>query len=119
MVPCLHRNPLRDNIHHVGSILLTILVGTFLCYWIAERFYGSFLERALGVDAKNQTPAVTKNDGRDFVPAKPYVLFAHHFAAIAGAGPIVGPTLGADLGGDRRDTPRRRARHGYTIHVHA
>lgn len=93
MGPCLHRNPLRDNIRRVGSILLTILVGTLLCYWLAERFYGSFLERALGVDPKNQTPAVTKNDGRDFVPAKPYVLFAHHFAAIAGAGPIVGPTL--------------------------
>ena len=93
MGPCLHRNPLRDNIRRVGSILLAILVGTLLCYWLAERFYGSFLERALGVDAKNQTPAVTKNDGRDFVPAKPYVLFAHHFAAIAGAGPIVGPTL--------------------------
>jgi carbon starvation protein len=91
--PCLHRNPLRDNIHGVSSILLTIIIGTLLCYWLAERFYGSFLERALGVDAENQTPAVSKNDGRDFVPAKPYVLFAHHFAAIAGAGPIVGPTL--------------------------
>jgi carbon starvation protein len=89
----LHRNLLRDNIRRVGSILLTILVGTLLCYWVAERFYGSFLERALGVDAKKQTPAVSRNDGRDFVPAKPYVLFAHHFAAIAGAGPIVGPTL--------------------------
>ena len=93
MGPCLHRNLLRDNIRRVGSILLTILVGTLLCYWVAERFYGSFLERALGVDAKKQTPAVSRNDGRDFVPAKPYVLFAHHFAAIAGAGPIVGPTL--------------------------
>lgn len=93
MGSCLHRNPLRDNIRRVGAILLTILIGTLLCYWLAERFYGSFLERALGVDAKKQTPAVSKNDGRDFVPAKPYVLFAHHFAAIAGAGPIVGPTL--------------------------
>lgn len=93
MGSCLHRNPLRDNIRRVGAILLTILMGTLLCYWLAERFYGSFLERALGVDAKKQTPAVSKNDGRDFVPAKPYVLFAHHFAAIAGAGPIVGPTL--------------------------
>jgi carbon starvation protein len=93
MEPCLHRNPLRDNIRRVGSILLTILAGAFLCYWLAERFYGSFLERALGVDSKNRTAAVSRSDGRDFVPAKPYVLFAHHFAAIAGAGPIVGPTL--------------------------
>ena len=93
MEPCLHRNPHRDNIRRVGSILLTILAGALLCYWLAERFYGSFLERALGVDSKNRTAAVARSDGRDFVPAKPYVLFAHHFAAIAGAGPIVGPTL--------------------------
>jgi carbon starvation protein len=74
------------------------LASSFLCYWLAERFYGSFLERTLGVDPKNQTPAVLQNDGRDFVPAKPYVLFAHHFAAIAGAGPIVGPTLAMAYG---------------------
>ncbi|MFM8363673.1 MAG: carbon starvation protein A, partial [Verrucomicrobiota bacterium] len=82
----------------MGPILVGILLGALLCYWLAERFYGSFLERALGVDATRQTPAVSKNDGRDFVPAKPYVLFAHHFAAIAGAGPIVGPTLAVVYG---------------------
>lgn len=82
----------------MGLILVSILLGALLCYWLADRFYGSFLERALGVDAARQTPAVAKNDGRDFVPAKPYVLFAHHFAAIAGAGPIVGPTLAVVYG---------------------
>ena len=82
----------------MGLLLLGILCSALLCYWLAERFYGSFLERALGVDGTRQTPAVTKNDGRDFVPAKPYVLFAHHFAAIAGAGPIIGPTLAVVYG---------------------
>jgi carbon starvation protein len=82
----------------MGPILVSILLAALLCYWLADRFYGSFLERALGVDAGRQTPAVAKNDGRDFVPAKPYVLFAHHFAAIAGAGPIVGPTLAVVYG---------------------
>lgn len=82
----------------MGPLIVGILLGALLCYWLAERFYGSFLERALGVDPSRQTPAVSKNDGRDFVPAKPYVLFAHHFAAIAGAGPIVGPTLAVIYG---------------------
>ena len=82
----------------MGPVLLAILFGSLLCYWLAGRFYGSFLERVLGVDTNRQTPAVAKNDGHDFVPAKPYVLFAHHFAAIAGAGPIVGPTLAMAYG---------------------
>ena len=82
----------------MGLILLGILCGALLCYWLSERFYGTYLERALGVDGARRTPAVEKNDGRDFVPAKPYVLFAHHFAAIAGAGPIVGPTLAVIYG---------------------
>jgi carbon starvation protein len=47
----------------------------------------------VGENPSNATPAVTRNDGRDFVPTKPYVLFAHHFSAIAGAGPILGPTM--------------------------
>ncbi len=56
--------------------------------------YGRFLEKVFGVNPEQPTPAVRKNDGRDFVPARNWwVLFGHHFASIAGAGPIVGPIL--------------------------
>ena len=77
----------------VGTIILSILGGVLLCYWMAWRFYAPLLERLLGINGARPTAAVMKNDGKDFLPTKPYVLFAHHFAAIAGAGPIVGPTL--------------------------
>ncbi len=53
---------------------------------------------ALGVDATRQTPAYRRNDGLDYVPTNKYVLFGHHFAAIAGAGPLVGPVLAAQMG---------------------
>ena len=77
----------------VGTIILSILGGVLFCYWMALRFYAPLLERLLGVDGAHPTAAVLKKDGKDFLPTKSYVLFAHHFAAIAGAGPIVGPTL--------------------------
>ncbi len=78
--------------------VLTVLAIAVVCYWAGSRFYGAYLERHLGVSPERPTPAVQVNDGRDYVPAKPYVLFAHHFAAIAGAGPIVGPTLALAYG---------------------
>ncbi len=78
--------------------VLIVLAAAVTFYLTASRFYGRFLERQLGVSAARSTPAVELNDGRDYVPAKPYVLFAHHFAAIAGAGPIVGPTLAIAYG---------------------
>lgn len=74
-------------------LVLIVLAVAVACYWAGSRFYGAFLEKQLGVSPERPTPAVQVNDGRDYVPAKPFVLFAHHFAAIAGAGPIVGPTL--------------------------
>ena len=77
----------------MGLLLLGIICGALICYWIGIRFYRGFVARSLGIDETRETPAIRKNDGKDFVPAKVYVLFAHHFAAIAGAGPIVGPTL--------------------------
>lgn len=82
----------------MSIFILSILSAAIVCYLLATRFYGRFVERAIGVDQARQTPAVMKKDGRDFMPAKPYVLFAHHFAAIAGAGPIVGPTLALAYG---------------------
>jgi carbon starvation protein len=76
------------------------LVTAAVCiYFIAYRFYGLFVaDRALGVDGARPTPAYRHNDGLDYVPTNRYVLFGHHFAAIAGAGPLVGPVLAAQMG---------------------
>ncbi len=68
-------------------------------YLIAYRFYALFVAKnVLGVDPSRQTPAYRHNDGLDYVPTNKYVLFGHHFAAIAGAGPLVGPVLAAQMG---------------------
>jgi carbon starvation protein len=68
-------------------------------YLIAYRFYGKFIaERVLQVDPSRPTPAVRHNDGLDYVPTHKWVLYGHHFAAIAGAGPLVGPVLAAQMG---------------------
>lgn len=64
-----------------------------LLFVLAMRLYGTWLARTLGEDGNNPTPACVVNDGRDYVPTKTGVLFAHHFSAIAGAGPILGPTV--------------------------
>ncbi len=67
--------------------------------FIAYRFYSRFIaDRVLQLDATRATPAVRRNDGLDFVPTDKYVVFGHHFAAIAGAGPLVGPVLAAQMG---------------------
>lgn len=78
-----------------GAILLLIAVACFLGGYF---LYARKLERLLGIDPKRPTPAHTKGDGVDYVPAHPAVLFGHHFATIAGAGPIVGPVLAAEFG---------------------
>src|SRR5436309_10517100 len=76
-----------------------LVVAAVCVYFIAYRFYGLFVaDRALGVDATRSTPAYRHNDGLDYVPTNRYVLFGHHFAAIAGAGPLVGPVLAAQMG---------------------
>ena len=78
-----------------GAVLLLIACSVFLCgYFLYSRLIG----KVLGVDPSRPTPAITKQDGVDYVPAHPTVLFGHHFAAIAGAGPIVGPILAAEFG---------------------
>jgi len=78
-----------------GAILL--LVGV-VCFSLAYFFYSRFIARAIGVDPSLPTPAHTMGDGVDYVPAHPMVLYGHHFAAIAGAGPIIGPVLAAQFG---------------------
>ncbi|EKS7793232.1 pyruvate/proton symporter CstA [Edwardsiella piscicida] len=78
---------------------LWIVVAAVCVYLIAYRYYGLYIaNRVLGVDATRMTPAVRHNDGLDYVPTDKKVLFGHHFAAIAGAGPLVGPVLAAQMG---------------------
>src|SRR6266699_823656 len=76
-----------------------LVIAALCIYFIAYRFYALFIaEKVLGVDPSRPTPAHRHNDGLDYVPTNRYVLFAHHFAAIAGAGPLVGPVLAAQMG---------------------
>jgi carbon starvation protein len=76
-----------------------LLTAAVCIYFIAYRFYGLFVAKtALGIDATRQTPAYRHNDGIDYVPTNRFELFGHHFAAIAGAGPLVGPVLAAQMG---------------------
>ena len=76
-----------------------LVVAAVCVYFVAYRFYGLFVaNRALGVDGERPTPAYRHNDGLDYVPTNRYVLYGHHFAAIAGAGPLVGPVLAAQMG---------------------
>ncbi|WP_184239939.1 carbon starvation CstA family protein [Massilia timonae] len=68
-------------------------------YLIAYRFYSLYIAtKVMGLDPTRQTPAWKYNDGLDYVPTNKNVLFGHHFAAIAGAGPLVGPVLAAQMG---------------------
>ena len=68
-------------------------------YLVAYRFYSAFLAaKVLALDDTRATPAERLDDGRDFVPTNKWVLLGHHFAAIAGPGPLVGPTLAAQFG---------------------
>jgi len=78
-----------------GALLLLAGCGVFAAAYV---FYGRFIERVLGVEPDRPTPAHTMRDGIDYVPTRPVVLFGHHFASIAGAGPIVGPVLAAQFG---------------------
>jgi carbon starvation protein len=76
-----------------------MLFAALASYAIAFRFYARFIrDRVLGVDDSRATPGERLNNGRDFEPMDRRVLFGHHFAAIAGAGPLVGPVLAAQMG---------------------
>ncbi|PTQ79187.1 carbon starvation protein [Nitrosospira multiformis] len=78
---------------------LWIVVATVCVFTIGYRFYSRFItSKVLGLDPTRMTPAYKHNDGLDYVPTNKYVLFGHHFAAIAGAGPLVGPILAAQMG---------------------
>jgi len=76
-----------------------LVSATVSLFFIAYRFYGRFIaDKALALDASRATPAVLHDDGLDYVPTDRRVVFGHHFAAIAGAGPLVGPVLAAQMG---------------------
>ncbi|NMF89590.1 carbon starvation CstA family protein [Aromatoleum petrolei] len=78
---------------------LWIVVAAVSVYLIAYRYYSLFIaKRVMSLDPDRMTPATRHNDGLDYVPTNKYVLFGHHFAAIAGAGPLVGPVLAAQMG---------------------
>jgi len=76
-----------------------LVTAALVTYYFAYRFYSRFIaERVLQVDPNRATPAFRHNDGMDYVPTNKWVLYGHHFAAIAGAGPLVGPVLAAQMG---------------------
>ena len=78
---------------------LWIVVAAVSIYLVAYRYYSLYIARnVLGLDPTRATPAHVHNDGLDYVPTNKHVLFGHHFAAIAGAGPLVGPVLAAQMG---------------------
>lgn len=83
-----------ESINSIWLITAAICV-----YAIGYRFYSKFMaKRVFELDDNRKTPSEINNDGKDFVPTNKVVLFGHHFAAIAGAGPLVGPILAAQMG---------------------
>ena len=93
---CLGTIALRRG-EHINA--LWIVAAAVSIYLVAYRYYGLFIaNKVLGVDPTRATPAFINNDGLDYVPTNKHVLFGHHFAAIAGAGPLVGPVLAAQMG---------------------
>src|SRR5581483_4236317 len=90
-VVALHRGESINAMWLVAAALSVFLIG--------YRYYSRFIAvSALRLDAGRATPATRRNDGLDYVPTDRTVLFGHHFAAIAGAGPLVGPVLAAQMG---------------------
>src|SRR5262245_63039937 len=87
-------------LHRSEPINALWIVAAAVCiYALGYRFYSAWIAaRVLAVDATRATPAERHDNGRDFVPTHRWVVFGHHFAAIAGPGPLIGPTLAAQFG---------------------
>jgi carbon starvation protein len=87
-------------LHRGEQINALWLVAAAVCtYALGYRFYSKFIAaKVLALDAQRATPAERLENGRDFVPTNKWVVFGHHFAAIAGPGPLVGPVLAAQFG---------------------
>lgn len=78
---------------------LWVVIAAVCVYLIAYRYYSKFIaNKVFEFNANRMTPAWKHNDGLDYVPTNKHILFGHHFAAIAGAGPLVGPVLAAQMG---------------------
>src|SRR3954465_10388094 len=78
---------------------MPLLIGVLCVMAIAYRYYSAFLAAKVAVlDETRETPAVRFNDGHNYHPTSKWVLFGHHFAAISGAGPLIGPVLAAQFG---------------------
>src|ERR1035437_3445485 len=87
----LHRG---ENINSVF-----ILLAALCTYAIAYRFYSKWIAaRVLAIDDRRATPCEQHDDGKDFVKTNPWIVFGHHFAAISGPGPLIGPVLAAQFG---------------------
>ena len=74
------------------NVLIIVSIAIPLLWFVGE-YYSRYLSKSLGVDDSRITPAIEFEDGRDYVPSNPWVVFTHHFSSIAGAGPILGPTI--------------------------
>src|SRR5437763_8923352 len=84
---------------HESFTALWIVTAAVCFYLLGYRFYAAWIAaRVLSVDGSRATPAERLSNGRDFVPTHRWIAFGHHFAAIAGPGPLVGPTLAAQFG---------------------
>ena len=77
---------------------VVLILFAMIMFIVSYKYYGNFLTRKFNVTNSNETPSHTMYDGVDYCPAKPPVLLGHHFASIAGAGPIVGPIIAASFG---------------------
>ncbi len=78
---------------------LVLVIVTLCVFALAYRYYAAFIAaKVLMLDDRRVTPAIRLNNGKDYVPTNKWVVFGHHFAAIAGAGPLIGPTLAAQYG---------------------
>ncbi|MEW6079514.1 MAG: carbon starvation CstA family protein [Thermodesulfobacteriota bacterium] len=78
--------------------VLAILVVSIVLFGIGYRFYARYIENVFDVDGSHVAPSVEVNDGVDYVPTRRFVIFGHHFASIAGGGPIIGPTVALIFG---------------------
>jgi carbon starvation protein len=90
-------NPAGDYGEPVNSAY--ILIAALCTYAIGYRFYSKWIAaRVLALDDRRATPCEVHDDGKDFVKTNKWIVFGHHFAAIAGPGPLVGPVLAAQFG---------------------
>jgi len=79
--------------------VLYLMIGSLCVFALAYRYYAAFIAtKVLMLDDRNIAPSVSCNDGQNYVPTNKWVVFGHHFAAIAGAGPLIGPVLAAQYG---------------------